>query len=252
MSEKYSSLTYLNAANMVKFKFDKLILSHAQVKHLTDRLIQKFLFPGSKSEKDKIVLNIADMFNSNNNCGFNLKNFKVKYINEFFQDIISDYEKSIIGTFTKNLLQILNLDQKLKDKYEIYFTITKFENDYGYSLVHQDAPASEIPAENSQIDPENQDILSNNQEGATNKINIEGTQNLNNKSATELQQRELSPRAQREEAQRQKRKEALNKHGVIPEFIKISEVYQIYTAFTQANLKNSILHQRQALENAKQ
>lgn len=50
---------------------------------------------------------------------------------------------------------------------------------------------------------------------------------------------------------KQKRKEALNKHGVIPEFIKISEVYQIYTAFTQANLKNSILHQRQALENAK-
>lgn len=136
MSEKYSSLTYLNATNMVKFKFDKLILSHAQVKHLTDRLIQKFLFPSSKSEKDKIVLNIADMFNSNNNCGFNLKNFKVKYINEFFQDIISDYEKSIIGTFTKHLLLSVNQDPKLKDKYEIYFTITKFENDYGYSLVH--------------------------------------------------------------------------------------------------------------------
>lgn len=39
MSEKYNTLTYLNAANMIKFKFDKLILSHAQVKHLTDRLI---------------------------------------------------------------------------------------------------------------------------------------------------------------------------------------------------------------------
>jgi len=31
---------------------------------------------------------------------------------------------------------------------------------------------------------------------------------------------------------------------VIPEFIKISEIYQVYTAFTQANLKNSILHQK--------
>ena len=40
----------------------------------------------------------------------------------------------------------------------------------------------------------------------------------------------------------------MNKHGVIPEFIKITEIYQIYTAFTQANLKNSILHQKQALK----
>ena len=45
---------------------------------------------------------------------------------------------------------------------------------------------------------------------------------------------------------KQQRKAQLTKHGVIPEFIKISEIYQIYTAFTQANLKNSILHQKQA------
>jgi len=42
------------------------------------------------------------------------------------------------------------------------------------------------------------------------------------------------------------RKAQLTKHGVIPEFIKISEIYKVYTAFTQANLKNSILHQKQA------
>lgn len=35
---------------------------------------------------------------------------------------------------------------------------------------------------------------------------------------------------------------------MIPEFIHISEIYQVYTAFTQANLKNSILHQKQALK----
>lgn len=45
---------------------------------------------------------------------------------------------------------------------------------------------------------------------------------------------------------KQQRKTQLTKHGVIPEFIRISEIYQIYTAFTQANLKNSILHQKQA------
>lgn len=57
-----------------------------------------------------------------------------------------------------------------------------------------------------------------------------------------------SPELQKQEILKQGRKEALNKHGVIPEFIKISEIYQIYTAFTQANLKNSILHQKQALK----
>jgi len=43
---------------------------------------------------------------------------------------------------------------------------------------------------------------------------------------------EVSPRNTRDEAQRLKRKAVLQKHGVIPEFIKISEVYQVYTAFT--------------------
>ena len=50
----------------------------------------------------------------------------------------------------------------------------------------------------------------------------------------------------RDEHSRAQRKAQLTKHGVIPEFIKITEIYQVYTAFTQANLKNSILHQKQA------
>lgn len=52
--------------------------------------------------------------------------------------MISDYEKSVIGTFTKNLLEKINEDPNLKDSVEIYFTITKFENDVGFSLIHQD------------------------------------------------------------------------------------------------------------------
>ena len=107
-----------------------------QVKHLTNRMIQKFLYPVGRSEKDKVVLNFADVFNSNNNAGFNLTNFKVKFINQFFQDVVSDYEKSIIGTFTADLLETINQDPEVKDSTELYFTITKFDNDYGYSLIH--------------------------------------------------------------------------------------------------------------------
>ena len=50
----------------------------------------------------------------------------------------------------------------------------------------------------------------------------------------------------KEMRQRIQRKLELTKHGVIPEFIKINEIYQVYTAFTQANLKNAILQAKQA------
>lgn len=122
-------------ANQVSFKFDNLVTSHGQVQHVTNRLIHKFFYPNKKSEKDKIVLNLADQFNCNNNAGFNLTNFKVKFINQFFSDVITDYEKSIIGTFTKTILEKLNEDPKLANV-ELYFTITKFENDIGFSLIH--------------------------------------------------------------------------------------------------------------------
>ena len=64
-----------------------------------------------------------------------MTNFKVKFINQFFSDVITDYEKSIIGTFTKTILEKLNEDPKLSNV-ELYFTITKFENDIGFSLIH--------------------------------------------------------------------------------------------------------------------
>lgn len=58
------------------------------------------------------------------------------------------------------------------------------------------------------------------------------------------------PAVDKEELLRKQRREQLNRHGVIPEFIKLDEIYQVYTAFTQANLKNSILQQKQALKQA--
>jgi hypothetical protein len=131
------------------------------VKHICQRLVHKFIFPSKKSERDKIVLNFADQFNSNNNAGFNLTNFKVQFINQFFQDVINDYEKSVIGTFTKELLDRLNTDENCKDRYQLYFTITKFENDIGFSLIHQEPEAdSERDAfsENPEAGPGNEDL----------------------------------------------------------------------------------------------
>jgi hypothetical protein len=145
ISDKNKSITYLNASSAHQFKFDCLVTSHSQVQHLCNRWIHKFISPSKKSERDRIVLNFADQFNCNNNAGFNLTNFKVQFINQFFQDVINDYEKSVIGTFTKSLLDRLNDTgegeeqyEPLKDSLELYFTITKFENDIGFSLIHQE------------------------------------------------------------------------------------------------------------------
>lgn len=78
--------------------------------------------------------------------------------------MISDYEKSIIGTFSKGLLEKINGDEKLRDDLEIYFTITKFDNDYGFSLIHQEENQEESIQEQDQQIPlvpqENQDIKS--------------------------------------------------------------------------------------------
>lgn len=74
-------VTYLSASSLVQFKFDSLVTSHKQVQHICERLIHKFVHGRRKNERDKIVLNMGDQFNSNNNAGFNLTNFKVKFIN---------------------------------------------------------------------------------------------------------------------------------------------------------------------------
>ncbi len=49
---------------------------------------------------------------------------------------MNDYENSLIGTFTKLLLETIQKDEKLNSTIEVYFTITKFQNDIGYSLMH--------------------------------------------------------------------------------------------------------------------
>lgn len=75
------------------------------------------------------MLNLVDTLNNNNIGGFNISNFKMRYLNEFISDVISDYEQSLIGSFTKSLLELKGAHL------DLYLSITKFKNDIGYSLV---------------------------------------------------------------------------------------------------------------------
>jgi hypothetical protein len=180
--------------------------------------------------------------------------------------VINDYEKSVIGTFTRELLERLNTDEHCKDQYELYFTITKFENDIGFSLIHQEPEAeSERDRDGDEVQVEHNDDVAmqkmedyqKNKESLT--IDdpadaINSNLNLNSQSfethglvpQTQQVQKSGSPARSpvraKEKHMRDQRKAMLTRHGVIPEYIKISEIYQVYTAFTQANLKNSILH----------
>ena len=81
------------------------------------------------------MLNVADHNATNNNCGFNLANFKPRFIRDYLDDVVSDYERSFIGAFASALF-----DNFLPESgCELYFSISKFINNMGFSLT-QNSP----------------------------------------------------------------------------------------------------------------
>ena len=86
----------------------------------------------TKRNTNKVILNVADQFATNNNCGFNLANFKLKFLKNHFQEVVSDYERSFIGSFAHQVLQTYL--PNTNGQFELFFTIAKFEGNMGYSL----------------------------------------------------------------------------------------------------------------------
>lgn len=46
----------------------------------------------NRPKTHRVVINVVDQMNTNNIGGFNISNFKMRYLNEFIADVISDYE----------------------------------------------------------------------------------------------------------------------------------------------------------------
>lgn len=84
-----------------------------------------------KQQGNKVVVNLTDQYSVNNNCGFNLANFKPKFIREFFGDVVSDYNRSFIGSFCTALFE-RELPQN--QHFDLYFSISRFSDSMGYSL----------------------------------------------------------------------------------------------------------------------
>lgn len=71
------------------------------------------------------MINFGNVYNSENNGGFNLFNFQMDFAEEDMEDIVNDYEKSILGSFISNLL-----DKVIEeDKYEVFFRMITYDGD---------------------------------------------------------------------------------------------------------------------------
>lgn len=71
---------------------------------------------------NKVVLNMADTHAMNNNAGFNLANFKPRFLRDYFDDVVTDYERSFMGSFTAALIEHLLPESGC----ELYFSMAKF------------------------------------------------------------------------------------------------------------------------------
>jgi len=57
------------------------------------------------TNSNKVVLNLADQHSANNNFGFNLANFKSRFIKNYYDEVVQDYERSFIGSFSQALIE---------------------------------------------------------------------------------------------------------------------------------------------------
>ena len=124
---KKNDITHLSVNTQTSMHFDELITSYDQVHRIGRGLAHRFI---TRQNTNKVVLNVTDQFATNNNCGFNLANFKPKFIKEYFNEVVSDYERSFIGAFATTVVEELLADSGC----ELYFTVAKFEGNMGYSL----------------------------------------------------------------------------------------------------------------------
>jgi hypothetical protein len=118
-------------------QFDELISSYDQVQKIGHSLAHKFL---NAKNTNKVVLNCSDQFATNNNCGFNLANFKPRFVRDYFADVVADYERSFIGSFCTALFSMFS--ERAADV-ELYLTITKFNANMGYNLTQNSGESSQ-------------------------------------------------------------------------------------------------------------
>ena len=80
-----SEICHLAVDSHTALQFDELISSYDQVFKIGRAMAHTFM---SKRCSNKVILNVADQFATNNNCGFNLANFKQKFLNSYYSEVV--------------------------------------------------------------------------------------------------------------------------------------------------------------------
>ena len=132
------SITQLSQNTKLVFTPDRLVSKHQHVKALASVIADEFL---TRGKSHRILLNVVDSLNSNNIGGFNISNFKMRYLNEFISDVISDYDQSFLGSVVRDIATKLGISSSTSEagKYDLYMSITKFKGDVGFSLLQGDS-----------------------------------------------------------------------------------------------------------------
>eukprot|EP00347_Sterkiella_histriomuscorum_P021895 403332391 len=213
---------------------------------------------------DKLILNIADIQGTSNIGGFNISNFKMRYLNEFIGDIITDYEQSYIGCFTKQLITEMQ-DQNLFRSLELYMSVTLFEGDSGFSLVQGDDQEELLDDVNDynhteNIKQPNQVRLSQSRViSSPNRHRSNSNKKQNNIPENQqyllMSQSPSDPYKDNQIGQVTnvtKNKKQMN--GTLLEYKLIEDMPALYSAFTQANLRHRVLKRKnqdkQSLDNS--
>lgn len=183
-------------------------------------MAQNFIF---NQNSNKVILNIADQFATNNNCGFNLANFKRRFIDNYFEDVVMDYERSYIGSFSSALFDAL--DQT--DVFELYFTISKFEGNMGYSLTEN------LHGENGERKSDIP-LYDDGALGGTKDLGVSPKLPNDKKQNSDEKRRAIQNSAERLKDENFKRE-------TIPEFVLVKDIQSVYRIFCEANKKNKIL-----------
>lgn len=81
-----------------------------------------------------MILSLGDQHQTPNNSGFNLTKFKARYLSDFLEQTILDYEKTFIGSFFTQFMHTF-LSLGYSKSLDLSMSLTLFEGQSALSLI---------------------------------------------------------------------------------------------------------------------
>lgn len=101
LGQSKNTITQLSSSCKVQFQSDKLVSRYQHVQEIANLVVDEAI---TRPKSNRILVNVVDSLFTNNIGGFNISNFKMRYLSEYIADVIADYEQSIMGSCIKELI----------------------------------------------------------------------------------------------------------------------------------------------------